>query len=294
MITSLPLLQRLLSPAQQKGVGIFDGLSARLASRYDFDFLWLSSFSLSASKGRPDMGLVSATELCGAIRDVQNNSQIPLVVDIDSGYGDIAYLHNFSRDLVRMGVDGICIEDNLLSKRSSLYEIEERKIATAEEHAVRLQVIREVIQKHNSSCMLIARTEALVAGMGTDEALRRARLYKGIGADAIFVQSCDETGEEVKEFLSLWGRKAPVFVTPTKYVSVPLNTLYAGGATHIIFANQVIRSAFLSMNNTLARLEEISCLSEMESSICAVHEIARAVGADELQHLEQKLTLIYQ
>lgn len=282
----------LARPGNKLGTGVFDGLSACLASQYDFDFLWLSSFSLSASKGRPDMGLLSSTELYESIRDVLNTTNLPIVVDIDAGYGDLAYLHNFARDLIKMGVHGLCIEDNLLSKRSSLYEIADRKIADTSEHVLRVKVIRKLINEYNPNCMLIARTEALVARMGMDEALYRANAYKKAGADAIFVQSCDASGNEIKQFLAFWNKKTPVFITPTKYFRVPVKELFAAGASHVIYANQVIRGAFNAMKKILTLLQDGTPLEEIEEQICSIAEISETVGSDKMQEIGLEYDLI--
>ena len=86
--------QRLFDGRSQVGAGVYDGLSALLAAKWRFDFLWVSSFCCSAAAGLPDAGIIGAEEILAAVRSVRRSADLPIVVDIDSGYGDAVKLES--------------------------------------------------------------------------------------------------------------------------------------------------------------------------------------------------------
>ena len=173
--TSSDQVARLFNGAPQVGVGVYDGLSALLAEKWHFDFMWVSSFCCSAAAGLPDAGLISPEDILNVVRCVNRCAPLPIVVDLDSGYGDAVKVCHVVEAMAGAGASALCIEDNPLSKRCSLYDGYDRALVSIEEHVARLRAAQVGITRAGSSCRLIARTEALVAGMGVDEALRRAK-----------------------------------------------------------------------------------------------------------------------
>lgn len=284
----VPLLQR----RNQVGIGVHDGLSAILASKHAFDFLWVSSFCSSAANGLPDAGLIGAEEMLAAVRVIDRSSDLPIMVDLDSGYGDPAKVGHVVDAMVRGGADALCIEDNPMSKRCSLYDGYERLLATQQEHVDRLQAAREAIDALQSSCGLVARTEALVAGLGVAEALKRASAYADVGADAVFVQSLDATGKEILDFCRAWEGRTPIVLAPTRLPTLSNQDLYAAGATHVIFANQGLRAAHEAMSRVFKELAETGSAVEVNRTISPVAMVASDVGADRLKELDERLAAV--
>src|SRR5437879_6472609 len=101
------------------GAGVYDGLSALLAAGSGFDFLWVSSFSCSAALGLPDAGILEAQDMLAVVRTVRRCASLPVVVDLDSGYGDPLKIFHVVRAMVAAGAAAVCIEDNPVSKRCS-------------------------------------------------------------------------------------------------------------------------------------------------------------------------------
>src|SRR5207237_4325376 len=157
--------ERLFDDQPKVGVGVHDGLSALIAARENFDFLWISSFSCSAATGLPDVGIIGANEILTTVTTVRRLTPLPIVVDLDAGYGDPLKIYHVVDAMVRAGASGLCIEDNPMSKRCSLYEGHSRALATAAEHVARVRAAREAVKAADSTCRIIARTEALVAQM---------------------------------------------------------------------------------------------------------------------------------
>jgi phosphoenolpyruvate phosphomutase len=261
------------------GLGVYDGLSTLVAESGDVDFLWLSSFCVSASLGRPDAGVLDASEMATLVRTVATTTHHPVVVDMDSGYGDALKVSMATRMIAQSGASAVCIEDNPLVKRSSLYDVDDRVLATVDEHEERLRAARGGLV---AGCKLIARTEALVAGMGVAEALDRARRYVDAGADAVFVQATKpDEGQELLEFARKWAGRTPVFIAPTRYPALGVEDYAAAGISHWIFANQAIRAAYRAVDTTIREVEKARTgpAPRLDDHIASVGEIAHALGA---------------
>jgi phosphoenolpyruvate phosphomutase len=270
------------------GIGVYDGLSALLAEKGKFDFAWVSSFCCSAALGIPDAGIVGPEEILSVVRCVRRSIVLPIVVDLDSGYGDAVKVFHVVEAMARAGAAALCIEDNPASKRCSLYDRDERLLASPEEHIMRLRAARAAIDALGADCRIIARTEALVAGMGLPEALRRAEAYAHAGADAVFVQSLDSSGHEVLEFGRAWMGRTPVVIAPTRLPHITRTQFKAAGISHHIFANQGIRAAHKAMSDTFAALSEAECSLEAERTISSVQDVATSVGAQKVFEMETR------
>lgn len=261
------------------GLGVYDGLSALVSDAFDIDFLWLSSFCVSASLGRPDAGVLDASEMATLVRSVCSVTRRPVVVDMDSGYGDSLKVTLSAEMISRSGAAAVCIEDNPLVKRSSLYAVDDRVLATADEHVERLEAARKGL---GDGCLLIARTEALVAGLGIDSALQRAGSYADAGADAVFVQATKpDGGQELLDFARKWGRRTPLFIAPTRYPELGADDYASAGVSHWIFANQTLRAAYRAVRSTVAQVATAKSgpAPALDPSIATVAEISAALGA---------------
>jgi phosphoenolpyruvate phosphomutase len=277
---------RLFSGQPQVGVGVYDGLSALLAEKWQFDFVWISSFCCSAAVGLPDAGIVGPEDILNVVRCVRRSIHLPIVVDLDSGYGDAVKAFHVVEAMARAGAAALCIEDNPVSKRCSLYDGYDRRLVSVEEQIARLRAARAGVTAANSNCRVIARTEALVAGMGVKEALRRTTAYVDAGADAVFIQSLDATGNDVLTFAREWKRRTPIFIAPTRMPHVTKKEFFAAGISHTMFANQGLRAAHAAVDRTFKALAEGECSLPIESQISTVKDVAAQVGAQKVVDLE--------
>jgi phosphoenolpyruvate phosphomutase len=268
------------------GVGVYDGLSALLAAKWHFDFVWVSSFCCSAVGGFPDAGIVGPEDILAIVRCVRRSVDLPIVVDLDSGYGDAVKAFHVVEAMARAGASALCIEDNPISKRCSLYDGYDRALVSIEEHVARLRAAQAGVAKARSTCRIIARTEALVAGLGVNEALRRATAYADAGADAVFIQSLDATGNEVLTFGRVWQRRTPLFIAPTRLPQITKKEFFAAGISHTMFANQGLRAAHAAVDRTFRVLAEAESSQVVEPEISTVAAVATLVGAREVAELE--------
>jgi phosphoenolpyruvate phosphomutase len=273
----------------QAGAGVYDGLSALLAAKWHFDFLWVSSFCCSAAAGLPDASIIGPEDILSVVRCVRRSVDLPIVVDLDSGYGDPVKVCHVAGAMARAGAAALCIEDNPVSKRCSLYTGYDRALVSIEEHIARLRAARAGVAEARSTCRIIARTEALVAGLGVAAALRRATAYADAGADAVFIQSLDSTGKEVLTFGREWRRRTPVFIAPTRLPQVTRKNFFAAGISHTIFANQGLRAAHAAMDRTFRILAKAESAQAVEPEISTVSAVATLVGAQKVVELEALL-----
>ena len=289
LLTGINCSGRLFDGKFKVGIGVYDGVSALLAEKWRFDFAWISSFCCSAALGLPDAGIIGAEDILNVTRCVRRSIDMPIVIDLDSGYGDAVKVFHVVEAMARAGAAALCIEDNPTSKRCSLYDREHRPLASIEEHIMRLRAARAAVQAAHSSCKIIARTEAMVAGLGIEEALKRATAYAESGADGIFVQSLDATGNEVLSFGRTWRRRTPLFIAPTRLPAVTKAEFARAGVSHTIFANQGLRAAHAAMDHAFQVLAESESAAALNSEISPVSSVASLVGAQKMVELESLL-----
>ena len=121
--------------------------------------------------------------------------------------------------------------------------------------------------------MIIARTEALIAGLGIDEALKRSIAYENAGADAILIHSKSKSPKEIFEFCNAWKGKIPLIVVPTSYGSVTIDELINHNIKMVIYANQTLRIAHKSMLMLLNKMKKANNLDEINQEISSMEEI---------------------
>jgi phosphoenolpyruvate phosphomutase len=266
--------------------GAHDALSAKLAEEAGFDAVWASGFGISAVQAVPDANILTLTETLEAVRRICDAVSVPVVADCDNGYGNAINVMRTASEFERAGAAGICIEDNEFPKRCSFYAGVRRDLVPAEEHARKIEAACSARQRRDFA--VIARTEALIAGLGLEEALRRAQAYAEAGADAVLVHSKEPDFGELRRFGELWTLDVPLVAVPTTYPGVGLDELSAAGFRMAIFANQPLRAAIVAMRDALRTLRETGRASSVDDRIVPLEEVYRLVGVPELKANEQR------
>lgn len=266
--------------------GVYDGLSARLAEEAGFDALWASGFSISTSRGIADVGLLTMTELLDVTRQINQASNLPVIADVDDGFGDAVNVDRMVRLFEDAGIAGICIEDNRHPKRNSLTSDLRCQLVSAEEFVGKLQAARAASQ--DPRFVIIARVEALIAGLSMEEALHRAEAYARAGASMIVIHSKDATVERVREFALRWTLQTPLVAIPTTYSNVSLAELYAYGFKMAIFANQGLRAAIKGMREAYQTLTTRQIIDSAGDQICALDDVFQLAGFDAVRRIESR------
>src|SRR5205085_771288 len=148
-----------------------------------------------------------------------------------------------------------------------------RELASIDEHAGKIRAAKSV--QRSPDLVVIARTEAMIAGRGVDEALARARAYADAGADMCLIHSKIADPSEVYAFAARWDRETPLVCVPTTYGQTSVDELWTHGYKLVIFANHAMRSAVKAMQGALAELREAGRISAIEDRIVPLREIYR-------------------
>ena len=171
--------------------GVYDALSARLAERAGFPAVFLSGYCLSATRlARPDVGLLTQTEVVDTARGVARAVGCPLVVDIDTGYGNPFNVERTVTELIGAGVAGVFLEDQVWPKRCG--HMAGKRVVPLEEYLPKLRAALRA--RGRTPFHVTARTDARAA-VSLDDALRRARAFADAGADAVFVEAPESAAE---------------------------------------------------------------------------------------------------
>jgi phosphoenolpyruvate phosphomutase len=266
--------------------GAHDALSAKLAEEAGFDAVWASGFGISAVQAVPDANILTLTETLDAVRRIVDAVRIPVIADCDNGYGNAINAMRTVGEFERAGAAGVCIEDNEFPKRCSFYAGVRRELVPIEEHARKIEAATTA--RRRPEFAVIARTEALIAGYGLEEALRRARAYAEAGADAVLVHSKHSDFSELRDFARAWAGAAPLVAVPTTYPSVGVAELEAAGFRMAIFANQALRAAIVAMREALRDIRRTGRAASVEDRIARLEEVYALVGVPELKANERR------
>jgi len=283
--------ERLAADACLIGVGAYDALSARLVQAHGFDALWISSFCVSATRGLPDAGILTLTELLHTTEQLLEAAELPAIVDCDNGYGEVAQLRRAIRSLERVGAAAISIEDSAFPKRSSLYSIPGRRLIPTEQFTAKIRLAKEA--QRSTDFAIIARTEALVAGLGVAEALERAARYADAGADLILIHSVTrDTFSDVVSIAGSGSLSKPLVIVPTTSWQFSVDDLREAGFKLIIYANQQLRAAAKAMEAVMIALTASGRIDPVACHLASVDEINQLVGYSEFQRLEERHRLL--
>jgi phosphoenolpyruvate phosphomutase len=277
------LRRRLAEPSVIRVAGAHDALSALVAEEVGFDAVWASSLAISAARGLPDMSLLSMTDYLQAAGYIDDVCGLPVIADCDTGFGNTLNVAYMVRQYEAAGIAAVCIEDKVFPKRNSFVETDQL-LESATVFARKIEIAKQT--QRDDDFLVIARTEALIAGAGIDEALCRAHGYVDAGADAILMHSKSREPDEIVAFLEQWEGRAPVVVVPTTYYSWHVSDAAKAGVAVVIYANQALRAAVCSMRNALHQVLDAGSSVPIEKEIAPMADIFRLQRVDEWLALE--------
>jgi len=236
-----------------------NGLSSRIVEQSNFDGIWVSSLTESASKGLPDNEITSGEERLRTIREIRRASSKPIIVDWDTG-GQVEHFTFWLKELERAGVSAVVIEDKSFPKRNSLLKGDKLHILEdVDKFSEKIKRGKEAVE----DMMVIARLESLIAKKSMYEALIRAEAFLKAGADGIVIHSKSEvSAREVMEFAEKYKKEfsQPLVAIPTTY-DLPTEHPF----DIVIYANHLLRASLKAMKdfvetfdkNKLAKVEDI-------------------------------------
>jgi len=262
-----------------------NGLSARIVREAGFRGIWASGLAISAQYGVRDNNEASWTQVVDTLEFMADASDLPILLDGDTGYGNFNNLRRLVRKLEQRGIAGVCIEDKQFPKTNSFIGGERQPLADVDEFSGKIKAGKD--SQHDENFSIVARVEALIAGWGMDEALRRAEAYRLAGADAILIHSKLSKPDEILRFAKEWAGRGPLVIVPTKYYSTPTDVFRKAGINVVIWANHLIRAAASAMQAVAREIHATETLVNVEDRIAAVDEIFRLQDADEYSEAER-------
>ena len=265
------LRQKFESKSVVKVGGAFDAMSAKLVEIHGFDAVWAGSFAISATHALPDASIMTMTEFLGVTTNMVDACKIPVIADCDTGFGGPTNVSHMVKKYENAGVAAISIEDKIFPKQNSLLEDGKQELLSEKEFVAKIIAAKDA--RLNPNFMIIARTEALIAGLGMNEAIQRARAYENAGADAILIHSKKNTPDEIFEFADTWNGKLPLVIVPTSYPTIKINDLEIHKIKMIIYANQTLRAAHAAMERILSQILNSESLSNVKEEISSMEDI---------------------
>ncbi|RON57905.1 phosphoenolpyruvate mutase [Pseudomonas frederiksbergensis] len=239
-----------------------------------YDAIWSSSLTDSTQRGLPDIEILSPSNRLHGIREIFDVCSMPLIFDGDTG-GKPEHFAIHIKMLERAGVSAVVIEDKCGLKKNSLFGN-----AVSQEQ----ESIEEFCEKIRAGCasrssrglMIIARCESLILDRGMDDAIARCLAYVEAGADGIMIHSRKKDGLEILEFARLFRRQCahvPLICVPTSYSHLRFEVLEKAGFNAVIYANHMLRSAYLAMRDIANGILANGRTLEMEPRCLGIEEI---------------------
>ncbi len=242
--------------------GAHDGMAARIAKQFDFKAIYLSGAAFTASRGLPDLGIIYSNEVADRARELIRASGLPVLVDIDTGFGGVLNVARTAKEMVEAKVAAVQIEDQEMPKKCG--HLNGKKLVSVEEMVQKVRTIKEIAP----NIVVIARTDAKSVE-GIDAAIERANRYLAAGADGIFPEAL-ESEEEFKRFSA--AVNAPLLANMTEFGKTPYykaEQFENWGFSMVIYPVTSLRVAAKAYERVFAEISEtgtqINSLTEMQT-----------------------------
>ncbi|KQR89951.1 phosphoenolpyruvate phosphomutase [Burkholderia sp. Leaf177] len=281
---SLRLREMLQSNELEFLMEAHNGLSARIVKEAGFKAIWGSGLTISAQFGVRDNNEASWTQVVDTLEFMADASDLPILLDGDTGYGNFNNVRRLVKKLEQRGIAGVCIEDKQFPKTNSFLNGERQPLAEMDEFCGKIKAGKDSQSDPNFS--IVARVEALIAGWGMEEALKRAEAYRQAGADAILIHSKLSKPDEILTFAREWAGRGPLVIVPTKYYSTPTDVFRQAGISTVIWANHLLRGAASTMQAIAKEIHTSQTLVNVEDRVASVNEIFRLQDAEEYSTAE--------
>ena len=265
--------------------GCYDALGARLVEEAGFDAAYMTGFGTAASRlGRPDVGLLTLTEMADNARRIAQAVEIPVIADADTGYGNPINVIRTVREYEAAGIAALHVEDQVMPKKCG--HMEGKQLIGADEMVAKVKAA--VAARRSPGFLIIARTDAR-APEGLDAAIGRARAYREAGADVLFI----EAPQSVQEIETIGG----------SFNDVPLLSNYAEGGktppvTHeqlrrlgfsiVIFPISTLLTATAAMRAALAQIKADGTPIELLGEMLPFNDFLDFIGLPEIRELEKR------
>lgn len=260
-------------------------LAAKLAEEAGFGGIWGSGFELSASYAVPDANILSMGTHLEMMRAIAATVSIPLIADVDTGFGNAVNVSYIVPQYEAAGASAIVMEDKTFPKDTSLRADGRQELVRIQEFQGKVEAA--ISARKDDDFLVIARVEALIAGLGQEEAIKRGLAYEEAGADAILIHSKQKTPDEILAFIDAWPGKAPLVLVPTAYpqlTEVEIASLKKVGV--VIYGNHAIRAAAGAMRKVFAQIRRDGGIRDVDKNLPSVREVIALQGDQHMRAIE--------
>lgn len=256
--------------------GVFDGLSALLAKQAHFPVLYASGGAIARSFGYPDLGLLTFTEVCNVITNIVSITDLPIIADADTGFGNGLNVRRAVQEFERIGVAAIHIEDQTFPKRCG--HLDDKSLISCDEMCTKISIAKQSLKKQEM--LIIARTDA-IAVEGFESALARAHAYQKAGADMIFIEAPETVCQIETIAKQISGYKLINMFHGGKTPLVPLSHLQDLGFNVVIIPSDLQRAAIKAMQKTLTTIHLHGNSEQITEDLTSFKERELIVGTAE-------------
>lgn len=243
-----------------------------------FDGMWGSSLTDSTAKGKPDIEAVDVSARIATLNEVLEVTTKPIIYDADTG-GKIEHFNFTIRTLERLGISAAIIEDKTGLKKNSLFGTSVEQTQDSIENFCK-KIKSGKKSQITDDFMIIARIESLILNKGQEDAIKRAQAYIDAGADGIMIHSKNESPDEIFEFCSNYKNivnRKPLIVVPSTFNTVTESELEKYGVNIVIYANQLLRSAYPAMVETAKSILINQRSAECDEKMISINEILELI-----------------
>jgi carboxyvinyl-carboxyphosphonate phosphorylmutase len=265
--------------------GVYDALTAKIAQHVGFKAIFQTGYGTSASMlAMPDFGFLSMTETLDTARRITRAVDIPLIVDVDTGYGNPLTVWKLVNDLQKIGASGIFLEDQVWPKRCG--HMAGKDVVAPEEYIPKLKSAIDA-SRNNDDFIIVARTDA-IAPLGIEEAVKRGKTYREAGADAVFIEA-PHTLDDLKYISSeidapLVANMIEEGVTP----NLTSKELLEMGYRIALFPLSGLYSSTFAIYNTFKTLKEEGTTKSLVQNMVKFKEFNKLVDLDKYMDMERK------
>ena len=281
----MTLRQRLTAPDILIAPGVYDGLTAALATDAGFEALYLSGAAVAYTRlGRPDIGLSTASEMTDTMALIADRTDLPVIMDADTGFGNALNARRTMQSYERAGASALQVEDQIYPKKCG--HLSDKSLIPKEEMAGKIAAMADA-RRHDT--LIIARTDA-IAVEGFDAAIDRAGSYIDAGADVLFIEAPRDSGE-LSRIADTFKGRVPLLANMVEGGATPISsatTLEDMGFDIVIFPGGIVRALARSAQDYYASLKATGSNKAFSDRMHDFDGLNAAIGTPEMLALGKR------
>ncbi|HCT33154.1 MAG TPA: carboxyvinyl-carboxyphosphonate phosphorylmutase [Sulfitobacter sp.] len=281
----MTLRQRLTAPDILIAPGVYDGLTAALATDAGFEALYLSGAAVAYTRlGRPDIGLSTASEMTDTMALIADRTDLPVIMDADTGFGNALNARRTMQSYERAGASALQVEDQTYPKKCG--HLSDKSLIPKEELSGKIAAMADA-RRHDT--LIIARTDA-IAVEGFDAAIDRAGSYIDAGADVLFIEAPRDSGE-LSRIADTFKGRVPLLANMVEGGATPISsatTLEDMGFDIVIFPGGIVRALAKSAQDYYASLKATGSNKAFSDRMHDFDGLNAAIGTPEMLALGKR------